>query len=86
MLVSAMMCAPRSMPDISEGDSVSPAMGEDDVAALGALGLDHRGKPREAAAALAIRLHLLGHLVDVVDQDEGYVGRFGACRQGKKDE
>ena len=61
-------------------------MGKDDVAALGPLGLDHRRKPREAAARLAIRLHLLGHFIDVVDQDEGYVRRFGACRQGKKDE
>ena len=30
------------------------AMGEDHVAALGALGLDDGGEPREAAAALAV--------------------------------
>jgi hypothetical protein len=50
-------------------------MGEDDVAAasarLGALGLHHGGKPREAAAAPAIGRHLIVHQIDVIDQDEG---------------
>ena len=56
MLVSVMMCSPRSRPDISEGDSVSPACAKITwpplALALVALGLHDGGKPREAAAAL----------------------------------
>src|SRR5581483_3700604 len=44
---------------------------DNDVAAFGAFGLDDGGKPREPAAALAVRHHGVAHKVDVVDQDEG---------------
>jgi hypothetical protein len=34
------------------------------------LGLDNGGKPGEAAAALAVRHHLICHQIDVIDRDE----------------
>ena len=61
-------------------------MREDHVAAvgfcLGALGLHDRGEPREAAAPLAVRHRLVAHDVDVVDQDEGHLGRLRGRRVG----
>ena len=69
-LVSVMMWAPRSNPDISEGDKVSPAWANDDVAAFGALGLDDGGEPGKPAAALAVGCQVCAHLIDIVDQDE----------------
>ena len=46
------------------------AVGEHHVAALGALGLDHRSEAGEAAAAPAVRHQRLADLVDVVGQHE----------------
>ena len=60
-------------------------MGEDHVATLGALGFHHRGKPREAAAAPAVRGHLLAHLIDVIDQDEGDARGLGRSCGDKED-
>ncbi len=60
-------------------------MGEDDVAALGALGLHHRSEPREAAAALPVRHHLVAHQIDVVDQDEGDARGLGPSRDDEQE-
>ena len=66
-------------------------MGEDDVAALGALRLHDRREACKTAAALAVGHLLVAHLIDVVDQEEGDPRGFGegaACEQdgGKTDE
>ena len=60
-------------------------MGEDHVGALGALGLDYRGEPRAAAAALPVRHHLIRHQINVIDQDEGDARGLGAGRGGAED-
>jgi hypothetical protein len=49
-----------------------------DIAALGALGLDDRGKAGETTAGLA------RHLVDVVDEKERHIDRFGQGHSGRK--
>src|SRR5215203_4324084 len=59
-------------------------MGEDHVATLGALRFDHSRKPREAAAPLTIGADLIGHLIDVVHQDEG--DARGLCRRRASEE
>ena len=46
------------------------------LSGLGALGLDHGGEPRKAAAPLAVGHHLVGHQIDVIDQDEGDARRL----------
>ena len=78
------MRAPRSRPDISDGDSVSPPCAKITLAALGALGLDYGGEPREAAA-LPVGHHLIRHQIDVIDQDEGDACGLGAGRGGADD-
>ena len=55
------------------------------MAALGALGLYDGREPREAAAALAVRHHRVGHQVDVIDQHERNAGGLGAGRRGPQD-
>ena len=92
-LVSAMMCAPRSMPDISEGESVSPACAKMHVPALGALGLDDGREPRESRRGAGRPAPVWSrHQVDVVDQDEsdgssgfGIRGRWSSdWRRGRR--
>ena len=61
------------------------AMGEDDVAALGALGLDDGRKPRETAAALAVGHHLVAHQIDIVDEEESDPRGLGNGRAGEED-
>jgi len=62
------------------------AMGEHHVPALGALGLDHRGKTGEAAAALAVGHQRFAHLIDVVGQDQGDLGALRPCQPGRHDD
>jgi hypothetical protein len=65
---------------------------EDDVAAFGALGLDHGGEAGETAAALAVGHQLVRHEIDVVDQNEGDArrccGRLGSgdADRGERDQ
>src|SRR5215510_2701389 len=64
-------------------------MREDSVAAggacLGALGLDHRRKPGESAAALPVGHQLVRHRIDVIDQNERDVCGRVWRRAGKAD-
>ena len=47
-----------------------PRMGEDHVAAFGALSLDDGSELGKPAAALAVGCQVCAHLIDIVDQDE----------------
>ena len=62
------------MPDISEGERVSPPWAKImcplAVAPALALGLDHSRKPGESAAALPVGHQLVRHQIDVIDQNE----------------
>ena len=55
------------------------AMRQDHMAALGALGLDHRRQPGIPAAGLAVGHLLFGHQVEIVDEQEGH--SRGLCRR-----
>ena len=96
MLVSAMICAPRSMPDISEGDSVSPACAKMTLSALArpsppsALTMAaRRGKPPRRCPSGP---GLIAHQIDVIDQEKGYARAVSAaassderlCRDGNE--
>ena len=80
------MCAPLSMPDISDGESVSPACAKISVSALGALGLDNGGKSGEAAAAFTVGHHLICNQIDVIDQEERNVRGLRIGRAGAEDD
>src|SRR5215467_13485434 len=84
-LVRVRMRSPRSRPDISDGDSVSPAWARITLPPFGALGLDHGGEAGETTAALPVRHHLIRHQIDVIDQDEGDACGLGAGRGGAED-
>src|SRR5215470_1751917 len=84
-LVRVRTRAPRSRPDISDGDSVSPAWAKITLAPLAPLGLDYGGETREAAAALPVRHHLIRHQINVIDQDEGDACGLGAGQGGAED-
>src|SRR5215831_15796372 len=60
-------------------------MRQDYLAAFGALGLDHGGESREAASAAAVGRHLVAHLIDIIDQDEGDACGFGGGCGDKED-
>src|SRR5215475_6479152 len=60
-------------------------MRQDHVSAFGSLGLHCGGKPRKAATAPAVRRHLLAHLIDVIDQDEGDARGLGGGCSNQKD-
>ena len=87
MLVSVMMCCAAVDARHQRGRERVAAMREDHVppcARLGALGLDHGGKPGKAAALLAVGQQLLAHQVDVVDQDEGDAGVCAVAAPGEQ--
>ena len=58
-------------------------MRHNDRRTLRALSLDDRRKPRESAAALPVRHHLIRHLIDVIHQDQGDMGGAGKPRTGE---
>src|SRR5262249_25176191 len=83
-LVSVTMRAPRSRPDISDGESVSPAWAKITFPPLARLAFDHGGGARKTATARPVRHHLIRHQIDVIDQDED-AGGLSASRGGAED-
>ena len=71
MLVSAMMCAPWSTPDISDGDSVSPPCANTTWPPLARSALTTAARRAKPPRRRAVRHQRLAHLIDVVGQDEG---------------
>ena len=74
-----MMWAPLSMPERSEGDSVSPEWTKK-VGPLARSSLTSGGEAGEAAAPVELL-----HAVDVVGLDEGDRDRFGERRPGNSE-
>ena len=79
MLVSAMMCAPWSMPDISDGDSVSPACAKITWPPLARSAFTTAASRANPPRRWPSGISCVAHQVDVVDQDEGDAVRVCAA-------
>jgi hypothetical protein len=68
------------MPDINEGDSVSPPWAKMRGPPLVRSARTTR-EPRESAAALAVEHHLVRHQIDVIDQNKSNARGCGWFRR-----